>query len=359
MAEIWILGATGRVGRAVAVRLAAEGAERALVGRNRERLAEVAASAGGSVRILQAGSLAASTELIAREQPAVVINTIGPFTETAMPVVDACLPGSHYVDVTNELPAVNAVLDRHHEAVTAGRTLVTASGFGVLGVEAAVLAACTALRELGLTDIDTVRCDAMPLVAAESGPMGEALAASIVGGLADGGLRYSAGRLTRTSFGSRVETITTPDGTRIRTGSAPTGELLAARRASDAPNVVAATSLLPTGLPVRAALTVIGMLARTGRIRRLLVRRLAAVEGSLGPAADRKFTWARARVRTSSGETRTAWLRAGDAMDFTVGVIAEVASRLAGDEGRPGAYTPGALFGPELAEVAGAELMVE
>lgn len=356
MAEIWILGATGRVGRAVAAQLAAEGAELALVGRNRERLAEVAAAAGGTVRVMPAESLPATTGLITREQPAVVINTIGPFTETAMPVVDACLPGSHYVDVSNELPAVNAVLDRHHEAVTAGRTLVTASGFGVLGVEAAVLTACAALTDRGLTDIETVRCDAMPLVAPESGPMGEALAASIVGGLVGGGLRYSAGRLVRTGFGTRVETITAPDGTTIRTGSAPTGELLAARRASGAPNVVAATSLAATGLPLRAVLTVVGRLARAGWIRSLLIRRMAAVEGSLRPDPARKFTWARARLRTTTGETRTAWLRAGDAMDFTVGSIAEVATRLARGEGRPGAYTPGALFGPELAEAAGAEL---
>jgi len=86
---------------------------------------------------------------------------------------------------------------------------------------------------------------------------------------------------------------------------------------------------------------------------------MAAAEASLSPKPDRRFTWSRARVRTTSGETRTAWLRAGDAMDFTVGAVAEVASRLARGEGRPGAYTPGALFGPELAEAAGAELSVD
>jgi hypothetical protein len=40
-------------------------------------------------------------------------------------------------------------------------------------------------------------------------------------------------------------------------------------------------------------------------------------------------------------------------MDFTVAAAAEVAARLARGEGRPGAYTPGALFGPDLAEAAG------
>ncbi|GAB3921485.1 membrane protein [Microlunatus endophyticus] len=359
MPEIWILGATGRVGRAVAPllvgpRAAASGLDVVLVGRNPERLAGAASVIGGAARVLQAGSLTATAELIAREQPSVVINTIGPFAETAMPIIDACLPGSHYLDITNEILAMNAVFARHDDAVTAGRSLVTATGFGVLGVEAAVLKACA-----GLEDIDTVRGDAMPLVAPEPGRMGEALAGSIIGGLTAGGLRYAGGRLVRAGIGSRVETITTPDGTTIRTGSAPTGELIAAQRASGAPNVLAATSLLPTGLPVRVALTAIGVLARIGWIRSTLVRRMAAMEGSLDSEAERTSTWARARVRTTAGRERTAWLRAGDAMDFTAAVTAEVASRLARGEGRPGAFTPGGLFGAELAEAAGAELSVD
>jgi hypothetical protein len=43
-------------------------------------------------------------------------------------------------------------------------------------------------------------------------------------------------------------------------------------------------------------------------------------------------------------------------MDLTVAVLAEVAVRLAGGDARPGTYTPGELFGPELAEAAGAEI---
>ena len=45
-------------------------------------------------------------------------------------------------------------------------------------------------------------------------------------------------------------------------------------------------------------------------------------------------------------------------MEFTVNVAAQVVSRLARGEGRPGAFTPGALFGPGLAESAGGEFIV-
>jgi hypothetical protein len=44
-------------------------------------------------------------------------------------------------------------------------------------------------------------------------------------------------------------------------------------------------------------------------------------------------------------------------MAFTVAVTADVAGRLARDQGRPGAYTPGALFGPSLAIDAGGKFI--
>jgi hypothetical protein len=46
-------------------------------------------------------------------------------------------------------------------------------------------------------------------------------------------------------------------------------------------------------------------------------------------------------------------------MDFTARVATEVALRLARGQGRPGAFTPGALFGPELAGAAGGEFLLE
>jgi hypothetical protein len=46
-------------------------------------------------------------------------------------------------------------------------------------------------------------------------------------------------------------------------------------------------------------------------------------------------------------------------MDFTIAVASEVAMRLARGEGRPGAFTPGELFGTELAIAAGGTFVEE
>src|SRR6476620_4291 len=101
MQTIWILGATGKGGRAIASELiGATSAEVVLVGRDHDRLAAAAASLGGQSRIVVASGPAELATLIAAETPTVVVNTIGPFGETTGPLARACLTaGSHYVDL--------------------------------------------------------------------------------------------------------------------------------------------------------------------------------------------------------------------------------------------------------------------
>jgi len=131
--EIWILGATGRSGRAVARRLAEAGLTPVLVGRDPERLTAL----GTRGRTVVAPTVAAMAVEVRRQQPGVVLNTVGPFTATAGIVADAGLPGSHYLDLANESgvakecflfvavektpPYLVAVYNLDQEAISRGR----------------------------------------------------------------------------------------------------------------------------------------------------------------------------------------------------------------------------------------------
>jgi short subunit dehydrogenase-like uncharacterized protein len=352
MNEIWILGATGRTGRAIAARLAASDASPVLVGRDSARLRELAETIGGEPRTVVADSVAAIAARLAAAKPAVVVNTIGPFTETAPQIVRACPPGTHYVDVANELFAVTELLGRHDEAVADGRCLVTGAGFGVLATESVVLKLCADRPAPA-----RVRVDALAMVDSEPGRIGSALAASIVGSVAAGGRRYEHGRLVRVRLGGDVERFTLPDGATVQTADSPFGDLEAAHRASGAPFVVAASSLAPTGRAIRAVLPAAAALLSRPALGNAAKRRLARVR--VKPRErSREFSWARARVQDPDGSTREGWLRTGEAMAFTAAAAAEVATRLARNEGRPGAYTPGSLFGPELAVQAGGRFVL-
>ncbi len=350
--EIWVLGATGRTGRAVAACLRDAGFQLVLVGRDRSRLEAIATELGGDPRIV-VGALGTTLASLTQAAPAVVVNTIGPFTETAPRVVRACPPGTHYVDVANELAAVSGVLDQHERAVAANRTLVTGAGFGVLATESVVLQLCA-----GQPPAARVRVDALASVGTEPGVIGPALAATIIEGLASGFRRVERGRMAPTWLARDLEHLTTPDGLTLSTASLPSGELVAAWRASGAASVVAASSFAPTALPLRALMPAISALIRLPLIRRFATGRLARVPVR-AQERPREFSWAHARVEWATGATRDGWLRAGDGMAFTAAVTADVARRLARGEGRSGAYTPGALFGPDLAIQAGGQFILD
>ncbi len=350
--DVWILGATGRVGRAVTARLIGSNIIPVLVGRDREHLSQVAASFGKELRVIVASSPEEIATEIRQQRPAIVINTIGPFTETTVPIAHACLPHSHYIDLANDVISVWALLDLHEEAVAAGCTLVTGAGFGVLATESVVMKLCH-----NRPTPDRVRTDHLVSVALEPGVFGEALAATLIDVLSYGGRSYKNGRLVRNWVGSNPAIIPLPDGSHATTASVPFGELVAAQRASRAPSVLAASNEIPPSLVVRTLLPIVMALSHIKPLRTLVKRRLASVKIS---ARERppEYSWGHASVHWSDGTKQEGWLRTGNGHEFTASVAAEVARRLLKGEGRPGAYTPGALFGPELAEAVGGEFLL-
>lgn len=342
--DVWILGASGRTGRAIAAGLAARGVGLTLCGRSAERLAAPAAELGARVRT------GAVDELLAQlpdAAPAVVVNAVGPFTTTGPAAARACPPGTDYVDVANEIPAFETLLALDGVAAREGRTIVTGAGFGVLAGESAVLR----LVE-GRPVPQRVRVAVMPSVATEAGTVGPALAGTIVGQFPEGGRAVRGGRLVRTAPVGRTEVLETPDGETIPTTTAPFGELLAAWRASGAPEVEAASSMVPGGTAVRLAMPVVGAVLRLPGATALAATGLARVPTRAAPR-PRPHSWAHARATWADGSVRASWLRMDDAMDFTAAAAAETARRLVAGEGRPGAFTPGALFGADLAVAVG------
>jgi len=350
--EVWVLGATGRIGRAVASRLHEAGVSLVLVGRDCARLDGVVAELDGAPRLL-VGTLTSALAALAQQAPAVVVNTVGPFTTTALDVVRACPPGTHYVDVANELSAVEKILGLDREAAAADHVFVTGAGFGVLATESVLLRLCD-----GHPPATRVRVDALASVATEPGVIGSALAATIVEIITFGGREVRHGRLVRSRSAAHPVQLTTPDGEVLATGSGASGELIAAWRASHADSVVAASTAAPSSAIVRFVLPAVSAIFRIPGIGRFAVNRIARIPVR-AQDRPRPHSWGHARAEWSSGRIREGWLRAGDGMDFTAAVAAEVTHRLLKGEGRPGAYTPGALFGPELAEAAGGEFLVD
>jgi short subunit dehydrogenase-like uncharacterized protein len=75
-----------------------------LAGWDERKLRDAADGIGGNARVVVAESIEDIAGRIARSAATVVVNTIGPFTQTA--IARACPRGCQYVDISNELDAV-------------------------------------------------------------------------------------------------------------------------------------------------------------------------------------------------------------------------------------------------------------
>lgn len=355
--QVWVLGGTGRTGRAVAAGLVERGMTPVLVGRDESRLRAAAEPVGGEVRV--AADPQGMARLVRSERPTTVLNTVGPFLTTAGLVVQACIDaGSHYADLGNDVGATLGVLDL--DGATGASCVVTGAGFGVTATETLVVALCA-----DRPTPERVRVDMMPSLASEEGTIGEALAATILDGLpgVPGGGRYTGrvyrdGTLVEARLLAEPNTLVTPDGDVITCSGMPLGELVAAHHASGAPDVVCGSSEMPSSALARVAVPALARILTVARVRRFAVRRLAAVATSDKPR-PREHSFGHATVEWQDGVSRSGWLVVGDAGDYTHQVLAEVGARLARGEGRPGAFTPATLFGASIAESCGARLILD
>ncbi len=347
MGGVLVLGGSGRTGRAVADVVRGSGLTPILVGRDRGRLEAASARRHQILVVPSATAMAAAIRSVG---PRVVVNTVGPFTATANIIVDACLEsGADYVDIANDMASVPRLLGRGGDAERAGRTLVTGAGFGVTATESVVVWLCT-----GVSPAERVRVDMVPSLEVHAGVLGESLAQTLVDGLPQvpgggrfQGRRIDSRRLVAAPIGGRPRALVTPDGDRVSTALMPLGELIAAQRASGASFVEAGSSEVPSGRLARAVIPVGTRLLGVSPLRRLVARRLAAVRLKDRPA-PRQHSWGHADVRWSDGTRAEGWLRLPEAHVATVAIVAETTRRLAHGEGRPGAFTPAALFGTDL-----------
>jgi len=166
--SVVVFGATGVTGRRVAAYLAERagevGASWAVAGRDPAKLERVLAEIGVSapeVLVADVDDPASLATMASRTR--VVLDLVGPYTLYGEPVIEACVAnGSHYVDLTGEIPFVRRMIDAFHERATAaGVKIVEICGFEALPPDLAVLLAAETARErwgeeLAAADVDVV-----------------------------------------------------------------------------------------------------------------------------------------------------------------------------------------------------------
>jgi short subunit dehydrogenase-like uncharacterized protein len=316
--DVLLLGAAGNSGRLIAAELAARRLSVRLAGRRRGPLEDIARAlaaegATADVRTVDVSKAASLAEAIGGA--GVVLSTIGPFARQAGPVIDACLAaGLPYVDIANEWAAVRGLLDLDAQARAHAVALVTGAGFGPAATETLVL---RLVEQIGVVP-DLVRVAAAAQVTRQSLGVRQTIQESLSQGVA---ITYRDGQVVREALGIGA-TVLTFGGAQRPMLPGPVGDVETARLASGAANVVA------------------------------YIADPAAPGSGTGSC-----TWA--EVVAPDGRIAVAELVAGEGVRATAAIAAETARRvLAG--AKPGAWTPGQLFGAALVtDATGAQLTVD
>ncbi len=341
MTSLLIYGATGYTGRLIAARAAASAPrphpDATLAGRNEEKVRSLAAGLGMPWASFVLADVGALRDRLAGVSA--VLNVAGPFSKTADPLVEACLAsGTHYIDITGEIPVFERIASRDAAARQAGVVLLPGAGFDV--VPSDCLAAHLKRRQPGL---HRLRLSVSGLTQASRGTARTAIEALGKGTMVRrGGRIVELGKAPRgwADFG---------DGPR-RTVGVSWGDVATAWHSTKAPEIdvlfeasgaLRVLSRLPSGL--RPALG-------SAPVQRLLKRLVGGMKP--GPSAERL---GRGRCRLlgegwdAAGARLVSLIETPDPYALTAQTALSIARRVAAGEVAAGFQTPSTAFGPDLA----------
>src|SRR5690606_39207990 len=128
--RVLIYGANGYTGRLAAQHAVERGLRPVLAGRSTAEVRALADELGFEWRAFPLDNPAAVREAL--DGITAVLHAAGPFSATSKPMADACIAtGTHYIDITGEIPVFEALVARDAEARDAGTVLLPGAGFDV------------------------------------------------------------------------------------------------------------------------------------------------------------------------------------------------------------------------------------
>ena len=139
MSQTWMLyGANGYSGQLIAELAVQRGEKPILAGRNANAIYAMADRLGCEARVLDLGNESTLVDSLADIK--LVLNCAGPFSETARPLLAACLQShTHYLDLSGELAVFEHCYHQHERAFRQGTLICPGVALDVVPTESIAL----------------------------------------------------------------------------------------------------------------------------------------------------------------------------------------------------------------------------
>jgi short subunit dehydrogenase-like uncharacterized protein len=338
MAKWLLYGAYGYTGQLIVEEAQRREQQPLLAGRDEAKLRPLAEKHQLDYRVVDLADKTALNAVVAEVD--LVLNAAGPFSQTSLPMVRACLAGGrHYLDITGEIAVFEQIFTLDQQALERGTALIPGVGFDVVPTDClAVYVAqqLPAARELEI---------AIGVAAVASA----GTAKTVIEGMANTGYVRRNGELVAFPLGKGGKNIRFSDGQVRYAIPSPFGDLVTAWRSTDIPNIVVFKDYSPPMARFMGLSAAFGRpIMAWGPAQRLAQR----IAGRLvkGPDADfrqrtRSYFWA--WVSDGQGQAAEAWLETMETYRFTAVAAVRALERVLA-ENPAGALTPAQAFGPDF-----------
>jgi short subunit dehydrogenase-like uncharacterized protein len=340
MKEWLIYGATGYTGELLAREAIGTSLSPHLAGRDPEKLRGLAARLNATNRPTWAFGM---DDPVAVRQGlegiGLVVNCAGPFTRTALPMVQACLElGVDYFDVTGEIAVFESLAALDGQARQRGTTVMPGIGFDV--VPSDCLAAHMKSR--------IPSANQLTLGFQSLGRFSRGTATTMAENIHRGGAIRKDGKLTRVQAAYRTRVIDFGNGP-TQAMTIPWGDVSTAFRTTDIPNIEVYTAVSSSLLWAARVSRYLGWLLSSGPVQRYLKRRIQA--GPPGPSEEERargksYLWGEAS--DPAGQRVVSRLQGPEGYTFTVLTALAVVRRALAGPLPHGYQTPGRVFGPDF-----------
>ena len=336
MSELLIYGSNGYTGKLIVAEALRQGLRPVLAGRNREAVEAQARESGLEARAF----VLDDPDVIARGIAGahIVLNCAGPFSQTAAPMLEACLANhAHYLDITGEIDVFALCHRANDRARQAGIVVAPGTGFDVVPTD------CTAAM------LKQKLPDATHLVLAfeAGGGPSPGTAKTSVEGLAKGGRARIGGDVVEVPLAWKSRTFDR-DGAPRTAMTIPWGDVYTAYVSTGIPNIETYMAVPPSTIARLRRLRWFKPLLGLGLVQSFLKKRVdASTPGPSESKRERTDCRVWGEVRNARGDVATLSLAAPNGYALTATAsVGMVRGLLAG--GRSGGfYTPSMLMGAQ------------
>lgn len=340
MSSNWMIyGANGYTGELIARRAVAQGQKPVIAGRSRAKVEQLAQELGLEFRVFGLDNPDLLVDSIGDMN--LVLHCAGPFSETAEPMMRACIQSkTHYLDITGEIKVFELAQSLGKQAQAAGVVLCPGVGFDVVPTD------CVALK------LKETLPDATRLILGFDSRAGfsPGTAKTSIEGMAEGGKVRREGQITTVKLAYQVKSIDFGDGAK-QAMTIPWGDVSTAYHTTGIPNI-------ETFIPAPKGLVRLSMIANL--IKPLLG--LGVVQDFLKKQVDKRvkgpteheratlptFVWGQAS--NAQGKTVTVRIKTAHPYGLTIDSAVAMASSLVKRTDVAGAYTPARLMGADFVE---------